>query len=157
MSRVTVDSNNLTDIADAIREKNNTGDGYRPCEMADAIREISCHSHESGSFTPSSSASAISITSEMAPPLVFHFRLKNQSHTPTNSRASGGCIALSGDGAVTLKTTEKSSSSLLNSASVDMASASYDSDSQKITFNVYPGAFFYTSSEYIYTITEEER
>lgn len=41
MARVVVNDAYLTDIADAIREKLNTEDTYKPSEMADAIESIS--------------------------------------------------------------------------------------------------------------------
>lgn len=40
MARVFVNDTTLTDIADAIREKNGTEDTYKPSQMADAVRGI---------------------------------------------------------------------------------------------------------------------
>lgn len=40
MARVFVNDNTLTDIADAIREKNGSADTYKPSQMADAVRGI---------------------------------------------------------------------------------------------------------------------
>ena len=40
MARVFVNDSTLTDIADAIREKNGTEDTYKPSQMADAVRAI---------------------------------------------------------------------------------------------------------------------
>lgn len=40
MARVFVNDSTLTDIADAIREKNGTKDTYKPSQMADAVRAI---------------------------------------------------------------------------------------------------------------------
>ena len=40
MARVFVNDSTLTDIADAIREKNGTEDTYKPSQMADAVRGI---------------------------------------------------------------------------------------------------------------------
>lgn len=40
MGNVLVDEQSLTDIADAIREKNGTEDTYKPSEMGDAVRAI---------------------------------------------------------------------------------------------------------------------
>lgn len=40
MAIKTIDDNNLTNIANAIREKNGTTETYKPSEMADAILEI---------------------------------------------------------------------------------------------------------------------
>ena len=41
MEKVLVSKTNLTNIADAIREKLNTDDTYKPSEMSDAIRSLS--------------------------------------------------------------------------------------------------------------------
>lgn len=40
MSKVLVNESSLTDIADAIREKNGTEETYKPSEMGDAVRAI---------------------------------------------------------------------------------------------------------------------
>lgn len=40
MAKVVINDTNLTDIADAIREKNGTEDTYKPSEMATAIQKI---------------------------------------------------------------------------------------------------------------------
>ncbi len=41
MAKVLVNDTSLSDIADAIREKNGTSETYKPSEMGDAVREIS--------------------------------------------------------------------------------------------------------------------